>query len=59
MINLTEESGPSHDIRTTENEPPPPRLVVVVVAAYLNLSNWDELPVKNVVEGTLVFDLEN
>lgn len=58
MINLTEESGPSHDIRTTESEPPlPPRLVVVVVAAYFNLRNCDvpPSPVKNVVEGNLVF----
>lgn len=63
MISLTEESGPSHDIRTTETEPPlplPPRLVVVVavvVAAYFNFSNCDAppSPVKNVVEGNLVF----
>lgn len=60
MINLTEESGPSHDIQTTETEPPllpPRRLVVVVVAAYFNFSNCDvpPSPVKNVVEGDLVF----
>lgn len=61
MINLTEESGPSHDIQTTETEPPllPPRrlVVVVVVAAYFNFSNCDvpPSPVKNVVEGDLVF----
>lgn len=56
MINLTEESGPSHDIETTESEPPR-RLVVVVVAAYFNFSNCDvpRSPVKNVVEGNLVF----
>lgn len=47
MINLTEESGPSHDIRT---ESKPPRLVAGAVAleAYLNLSSAG-VP-KNVVD---------
>lgn len=49
MINLTEESGPSHDMRT---ESEARRLVVVVgEVAYLSLSHWGGA--KNVVEGVL------
>lgn len=47
MISLTEESGPSHDMRTEESEPPPRLVVGAVALGEASLSFWGR--VKKVV----------
>ena len=46
MINLTEERGPSHDMRVERERP----RLLVEVAAYLRVTMWPKKVVESVLE---------